>query len=658
LITPAYAAANGCRKHGRRDVIGSSPHALVEATTSFVLLAGMPAMADSEVDSKGATRPLAKTGRQLDARLAVAFAAMPSIVLLWFHARRYLPFIADDSLISLRYSARLVAGEGLTWNDGERVEGFSNLSWVLANALLHLLGLELITASRILGVASTCAMLWCIVASEPGSAARGLLAGGLAACAVALSGPIAVWAVGGLEQPFVALFLAAALLFCRALLEGSTAARSWAACSLAALCLSRPDGPLLTAAIIVGFLLARGVSIGALAARLRDAFGLGLPSGIAVLGQLAFRLLYYRDWVPNTARAKLALTPERLASGRDYLWHGLESAWPLLAIAVVGLIAGRAFKRTLLVVWVPLVLWSAYVVFIGGDIFPGRRHIVPLVVLLGMLSASGVSAALARVAKPWLVAGSCGLLICWQFGVAREDPENRRAIEERWEWDGEVVGKLLRRAFGDAHALLAVDPAGCIPFFSGLPSIDMLGLNDAWLARHPPADLGRGLLGHELGNGDYVYRRQPDLVLMCSPSGDRYGRACFRSGIELLRRSDFHRDYSLVRFEGREPRTVGSSIWTRKRGRIGIQAGASEVQVPGFLLAAYGGVAALDEQGRLGAELPAYADVRLPLPVPCPQCSVRYEGLPGASVELESPAVLHVRTDRRTHVRRVALTRR
>ena len=42
---------------------------------------------------------------------------------LGLHACRYMPFICDDALISLRYAKRLLEGQGLTWNPGERVEG-------------------------------------------------------------------------------------------------------------------------------------------------------------------------------------------------------------------------------------------------------------------------------------------------------------------------------------------------------------------------------------------------------------------------------------------------------------------------------------------------------------------------------------------------------
>ena len=44
---------------------------------------------------------------------------------------------------------------------------------------------------------------------------------------------------------------------------------------------------------------------------------------------------------------------------------------------------------------------------------------------------------------------------------------NRRAVEERWEWDGEAIGVMLRRAFAAQAPLLAADPAGSVPYSSG-----------------------------------------------------------------------------------------------------------------------------------------------------------------------------------------------
>ena len=71
---------------------------------------------------------------------------------LWRHIHHYWPYLSDDSLISLRYAVRLASGRGLTWTDGERVEGYTNLLWVLLNAPAVWLGVDPIRSARVLGI--------------------------------------------------------------------------------------------------------------------------------------------------------------------------------------------------------------------------------------------------------------------------------------------------------------------------------------------------------------------------------------------------------------------------------------------------------------------------------------------------------------------------
>ena len=74
------------------------------------------------------------------------------LIVLWFlyYAYRYIQassfFIEgklyytlfDDAMISMRYAWNLAHGNGLVWNPGERVEGFTNPLWVGFMALFHL----------------------------------------------------------------------------------------------------------------------------------------------------------------------------------------------------------------------------------------------------------------------------------------------------------------------------------------------------------------------------------------------------------------------------------------------------------------------------------------------------------------------------------------
>src|SRR6187401_920414 len=59
-------------------------------------------------------------------------------------------FYNDDALISLRYAQNLLHGNGLVWNPGERVEGYTNFLFVLGVSALGAVGVDLEAASRLI----------------------------------------------------------------------------------------------------------------------------------------------------------------------------------------------------------------------------------------------------------------------------------------------------------------------------------------------------------------------------------------------------------------------------------------------------------------------------------------------------------------------------
>jgi hypothetical protein len=548
-----------------------------------------------------------------------------AIAVLSLHAASFLPFLSDDALISLRYAQRLLDGFGLTWTEGPPVEGYSNLSWVLACAALGWLGVDLIDASRALGwVASVAALLAVLRVARPFD-----LAGSLPAFAgtlsIALSGTIAAWTFGGLEQPLVAGLLAWAVAFTYPLLEdGEPAAAhrgadAWLAGSmLALLCLTRPDGPLFTAAACAGVLAVRRLSRASLAACVR----LAALSVLAVVLQTAFRWFYYGAWIPNTALVKLGTSGTRLLEGALYLSSGLGSHLPLVllagGLAAFGCADARGARR-LRFLAVLLAAWCVYAGAVGGDIFPAYRTLTAVVVLLAFAVVEGLRGLreLVGAEQRRIVLGTAFALLA-MVPAQSLTSEFRRAREETWEWDGQVVGQLLARAFGEARPLLAVDPAGSVPYFSGLPALDMLGLTDRYIALHPPADFGSGWIGHELGDGDYVLSREPDLVMFCTPAGG--AEPCFRSGSQLSHNPDFHNRYRLVHLEGDDPYVFRSRLWARfDGGAIGVQRRGRRITVPAHLLSAN-----LESVARLGADSKLYVTLDADTPAGISALAVSY----------------------------------
>ena len=357
-------------------------------------------------------------------RLIALAVGLIATAALFVHVRRYPVLTYDDAFISLRYAQRLLEGHGLTWTEGPAVEGYSNLLWVLGCALLGMLGVELLHTPVVLGILSAVATIAAVVyAFPPRSWTKSLpaLAGGLF---LALAGPIALWAVAGLEGCLVAALVAWSFVLLRPVLDGKT--DDWNSAlrpgiPLALLCLTRPDGPLLVV-IICAFLLLR--------ARSRDAalraIAVGLLPGLATLGQIAFRFTYYGDWLPNTARAKVAFTGARVESGLQCVADACLSSYALWAPALFAVyVAWRdAERRPRILLGVTLVAgWTAYTATIACQPY-GFRMLIPSYVLLAFLVAEVLDWVQERrptaAASAWIAA--LGLL--WSFGRAQQAEKN------------------------------------------------------------------------------------------------------------------------------------------------------------------------------------------------------------------------------------------
>lgn len=511
--------------------------------------------------------------------LAVGMAVIGATVLA-LHAAHYLPFFSDDALISLRYSQRLLGGDGLTWTEGPRVEGYSNLLWVLLVALLGVFKLDWVTAARLLGLAGMSLVVGTLCLHDRRRAA--LVGAAVAVVFFSLAAPNAIWAIGGLEQPLLAGALALSLPPAFSLVENK--ARPTTAWMLGGLfgliCLTRPDGPLFVFAFGLTWLFL---------GRLRDWRGIVPVIGVAMVfwvAQMLFRLAYYGDWLPNPARVKLMPSALRWAQGLEYVRAGWMALAPLSWLALVASLygLGRASLRARsLLVLVTSLLWLGYVAFIGGDIFPGWRHFVPVIVLWAFLLAAVGDDVFARLRDRPAMLASMSLLLCGLllFFVVQQfsNSENRRALAERWEWDGRALGLMLKQAFGVQQPLLAVTAAGCLPFWSELPALDMLGLNDAWLPRHPPADFGSGPIGHELGSGRYVLERAPDLIVF--HIGDP--NPLFRTGGELSAMPEFRLRYAAARM--RLPQYTATVYVQRDSTKLGWREDADRIEIPAVILA-------------------------------------------------------------------------
>ncbi|HEY3989646.1 MAG TPA: hypothetical protein VGM02_10135 [Acidobacteriaceae bacterium] len=522
----------------------------------------------------------APRGRNLTAISLLALAAICAIALA-LQIYHFWPFMGDDAYISLRYSQRLIEGHGLTWNDlPPAVEGYTNLLWVLLCAGLGALGMNLETAAHLLGMVSTVAGITAVAAQvyRDYPAKVRFIAALIGCLALSLSAPVAVWSLGGLEQPLLAGLLAWTAYFgIRWVSSAKGKARDADVMGvlLGLAVLSRADAALFTALFYAGAVLADGVRPRTLITRARL-----LPIPILLfLGQEIFRHAYYGAWVPNTAYVKVAFTLHRLYTGLRYEVYGMRSELVFFVLALIGgvalWIAGK--RRQVILLATVAIGWLFYVFVIGGDIFPSYRHFIPAMALMG-----------------FLVAG-CGLLTLgapFRFSRARVAifliltllvlTSDLFSPMETWEREGKEIGIFLRTAFGAKHPLLVSDAAGVVPYYAHMEAIDPLGLNDYHIARHPVADRGRGWVGHELGDGRYVLDHKPDLLLLANFQSEAF----FSADKQLLADPRFPSHYQLIHIDAGPPNPIRAGLYIRRiDGRLGIQSSGDEETVPAYLAA-------------------------------------------------------------------------
>lgn len=499
------------------------------------------------------------------ARTAAIFL-LPAIA-LGLHVAYYFPFIADDALISLRYAHRLIDGHGLTWTDGIRVEGYSNLLWTLGCAGLGALGMDLVLAARILGMLGSLAVLhalWFRYGRGSNQHRTGFL---VAAFILACSGSFAVWTIGGLEQPLFAALLTWVIVLCFEMLDSAMPRVNNAlmiGMLLGCIAINRPDGGLFIAAIALSlFAGLRGSAV-----RWNILFAVTIPAMVFVAAQLGFRLWYYGEWIPNTALVKLSFSPHYAWIGIKQDFWGLVFLAPVIALIVqslrklhgtsgIGLTTPIGKKLFLIVVCVAM--WIGYSALSGGDIFPALRAFVPVVVLLAFAAAESISFSQVSRRQSFLAAGLIMLFLAGQL----ISPGNRWAKGERWEWHGRSVGLMLKERFGATQPLLAIRAAGAVPYWSELPCLDLYGLNDYYIPRHRPPSFGTGAPSHELGNPDYVFAVKPDLIILGGPDGILIGDPMKD---DLVRDPRFSQQYTNIVFLMSD-HSILTSLWVRNDSR-------------------------------------------------------------------------------------------
>jgi hypothetical protein len=476
----------------------------------------------------------------LVSRLAPIVTIAPLIALAY-----QIRFVMDDAYISFRYARHLTDGWGLVWNQGERIEGFTNLLWTLLIAAGMKLGADPVSSAHVLGLTCYAATL---ASSYLLLSAFGVhrINCHLAVICLGLNYSFAAFATGGLETSLQTATIAGS--FAIFALGGRDRLSASIALSvvLAAAVWTRLDATLCAGLLLsvralenLGWAPFRsnGPPLTTLSksSRIRLLIALFAPFGLLVGGLFAFKLVYFGAILPNTYFAKTFADP---AVAVSFGWQQLKSFvdqyrfQPVGLLVCVGLVLSiRRRSRIGLLSAGFAIAWLAYLVWVGGDFMEYRFLVpaLPFVIALAFL-------ALTPLTRFELLTGVLLTAYCafgsWEHYRHSQQSyynESSRLTEtvpflqshvdgpgQDWKRLGQGLGELLDY---DESVTIAVYASGAIPYYSRARTIDMLGLNDWWVARFGLRSTPRP--GHQrVAPLSYLLFRKTHLVIQPWPVGD------------------------------------------------------------------------------------------------------------------------------------------
>lgn len=268
----------------------------------------------------------------------------------------------DDAMVSMRYAYNLVHGNGLVWNVGERVQGFTNPLWVLYMALLHLLPVpetQVALAVQITGAVFLAATLFFVrgIVEQLTGDPLAMLA---AVALTAFYAPLNSYALLGMEVSALALLISAALWV--VFRNGRERFSPWVYILLAL-------GTLLRTDMAVPYVIVMAV-MGSVQREHRGrhlAWGMGLLL-LTVGSQALGSFLYYGQVLPNTYYLKLEGWPLALRILRGlyalvlFIYY---SNWILIILPAVLLLFRRDWRISLVIL--VILGQMGYSVYVGGD---------------------------------------------------------------------------------------------------------------------------------------------------------------------------------------------------------------------------------------------------------------------------------------------------
>ncbi len=268
---------------------------------------------------------------------------------------------------------------------------------------------------------------------------------------------------------------------------------------------------------------------------------------VPLLPFAVFKLTYYGSLFPNPYYAKSGVGLEYIQSGVEYLWYFTRTVGVYGIVFLVPLLALKKLWSKYSLLYLYVLLYTVYIVWVGGDVLKAYRFFVPVVPILYFLFVVSLVELISLVKFNRQYIQGMVLLCAASFSFASYSFSHEyiwvsREAELAHIGNMHFVITMLKKHMGPNFSL-ATSTIGMAGYqLLGHRVIDMLGLTEAYIARNPERVEGMIPTWKERRfNNRYLLEQHPDFILFST--GIKPSAASERA---LMLHSEFRRSYRAI----------------------------------------------------------------------------------------------------------------
>ncbi len=440
------------------------------------------------------------------------------VIVVYFLLIQQNRFIQDDAFINFRYVENFLAGNGLVFNIGENVEGFTSFSWILVLTFAKIFNLDLILFSQI--KTKTFGLLIFVILFLLSKDKKNSIIIFLISSSLLLSsGGFIYWASSGMETTFFTFLIILIFYF---YLRNTDLSKNYyfLIFSFLAIITRQEAFAIFSIFIIYNYLSNKHFySINNLHKKILLNISLML---IPLILLLVLRIYYYGYIFPNTYYAKTNLILPYFYRGIEYAvnWFRYDLFYGILFLPVFYYF----IKEKNQILSISLMLLGFYVLYnlyIGGDVLPHNRFFIPILPIIYL--AVSYSIVNLKIQTQFLYFSLIFVLVISfiKYDLQTENINYTKQHELGLVKKMRIYAEYLNEN-NYKNSTSVISTIGSFGYYFQGNVIDLVGLTDGFIAHNPKEVLeidDNIPVGwkERTYNIDYIFDRTPEFIIF--PAG-------------------------------------------------------------------------------------------------------------------------------------------